>query len=542
MQRAKPRSSTCPWASIRPGSSVRPPHVDCVFDLRRISPACEHAHRPCRRRRSSRPVKCWSLPSARPGCRSRCRSACRHGGEGEQRCGEREEGFAHRARIALFARREGLGLAAQMHAAPDDRRHPRRGRAHRGRRHPNADADQPDAVRDHRRRGLAEVREFAVHRRLQGARRAQQTAAADRRGAGARRDRGIGRQSRAGGRLSRQAPRHSGDDRDAGDRRRRSRSARPPVTARTSCSTATMFDDAYAKARELALENGYVFVHPFDDRRSSPARDASALEMLEDAPDLDTIVVPIGGGGLMSGVSHRRARAQAGHRAGRGRGRALSVDEMRDRGLPLPLGGDTLAEGIAVKQPGELTSRILKDLAVEVMLVSGARHRTRGGDAGRHRKDASSKAPARPGLRRCSAIPSASPGKKVGTVLCGGNIDTHLLANVLVRDLVRQRPHRAAARRGSGPARRARGDHRQGLRGRGQHHRDQPQPHLHPAAGQGHGDRGRRRGARSAERSTRSSRCSKRPASTSSAPRSTELIASASAGILAVPLRDSCRS
>ena len=67
-----------------------------------------------------------------------------------------------------------------------------------------------------------------------------------------------------------------------------------------------MFDDAYAQARELALEKGYVFVHPFDDPQIIAGAGTVALEMLEDAPDLDTIVVPIGGGGLMSGVSHRR--------------------------------------------------------------------------------------------------------------------------------------------------------------------------------------------------------------------------------------------
>ena len=80
--------------------------------------------------------------------------------------------------------------------------------------------------------------------------------------------------------------------------------------ARASSCTASMFDDAYAKARELEAEQGYVFVHPFDDRaRSSPAPGPVALEMLEDAPDLDTLVVPIGGGGLISGIGDRRQGA-----------------------------------------------------------------------------------------------------------------------------------------------------------------------------------------------------------------------------------------
>src|SRR3954471_5056473 len=111
-----------------------------------------------------------------------------------------------------------------------------------------------------------------------------------------------------------------------------------------------MFDDAYARARELAMENGYVFVHPFDDPQIIAGAGTVGVELLEDAPDLDTIVIPIGGGGLMSGVSiggralkaavgvvgrdDRGPVAQARCRADRRRGRALPVDEMRDRGLP----------------------------------------------------------------------------------------------------------------------------------------------------------------------------------------------------------------
>src|SRR6476659_4110182 len=64
-----------------------------------------------------------------------------------------------------------------------------------------------------------------------------------------------------------------------------------------------MFDDAYARARELAMENGYVFVHPFDDPQVIAGAGTVGLELLEDARDLDTIIVPIGGGGLMSGIS-----------------------------------------------------------------------------------------------------------------------------------------------------------------------------------------------------------------------------------------------
>ena len=121
----------------------------------------------------------------------------------------------------------------------------------------------------------------------------------------------------------------------------------------------SMFDDAYAHARELEQKEGLVFVHPFDDPHIVAGAGTLGIEMLEDAPELDTIVVPIGGGGLMSGVS-TAARAikpnieLIGVEAELYPSMKCAVD-----GCDLPLGGDTLAEGIAVKAPGYLTSRIL---------------------------------------------------------------------------------------------------------------------------------------------------------------------------------------
>ena len=106
-------------------------------------------------------------------------------------------------------------------------------------------------------------------------------------------------------------------------------------------------------------------------------------------------------------------------------------------GCHLPLGGDTLAEGIAVKQPGELTSRILKELANDVMLVSERDlERAVAMLVGIEKTVVEGAGAA--GLAAILAHPERFAGKKVATILCGGNIDTHLLANVLVRDLVRQ--------------------------------------------------------------------------------------------------------
>jgi threonine dehydratase len=198
-----------------------------------------------------------------------------------------------------------------------------------------------------------------------------------------------------------------------------------------------MFDDAYARARELALENGYVFVHPFDDPQIIAGAGTVAIEMLEEAPDLDMFVVPIGGGGLMSGVSIASRAIKPdieliGVEAELYPSMKCAIQDCR-----MPLGGDTLAEGIAVKQPGELTSRILREYANDVVLVSERDlERAVAMLVGIEKTVVEGAGAA--GIAAMIADPERYRGKKVATLLCGGNIDTHLLANVLVRDLVRQ--------------------------------------------------------------------------------------------------------
>jgi threonine dehydratase len=198
-----------------------------------------------------------------------------------------------------------------------------------------------------------------------------------------------------------------------------------------------MFDDAYAKARELALEQGFVFVHPFDDAQIIAGAGTVGLEMLEDAPDLDTIVVPIGGGGLMSGISIAARSIKPDIELIGVEAELYPSMKCAIEGCHLPLGGDTLAEGIAVKQPGELTSRILRDHAVDVALVSERDlERAVAMLVGIEKTVVEGAGAA--GLASMLADPNRFRGKRVATLLCGGNIDTHLLANVLVRDLVRQ--------------------------------------------------------------------------------------------------------
>jgi threonine dehydratase len=199
----------------------------------------------------------------------------------------------------------------------------------------------------------------------------------------------------------------------------------------------SIVDDAFAKARELALEKGYVFIHAFDDPQIIAGAGTVGLEMLEDAPDLDTIVVPIGGGGLMSGIALAARAVKPDIELIGVEAELYPSMKCAIQGCQMSLGGDTLAEGIAVKQPGELTSRILKDLADDVVLVPERDlERAVAMLAGIEKTVVEGAGAA--GLAAILSDTQRYAGKKVATLLCGGNIDTHLLANVLVRDLVRQ--------------------------------------------------------------------------------------------------------
>ncbi|WP_405051566.1 pyridoxal-phosphate dependent enzyme [Sphingomonas sp.] len=118
------------------------------------------------------------------------------------------------------------------------------------------------------------------------------------------------------------------------------------------------FDDAYDKAREMEAEEAMVFVHPFDDAKIIAGTGTIALEMLAVVPDLDVLVVPIGGGGLISGMAIAAktlnpAIEVIGVEAELYPSMKNVVEGLRGR-----IGGDTLAEGIAVKEPGQLTRAI----------------------------------------------------------------------------------------------------------------------------------------------------------------------------------------
>jgi threonine dehydratase len=196
------------------------------------------------------------------------------------------------------------------------------------------------------------------------------------------------------------------------------------------------FDDAYEHARQLEVEQGLTFVHPFDDPNVAAGQGTVALEMLESVPSLDMLVVPIGGGGLLSGMG-TAARALKPDIGLIGVQAELypSMYALLNN-LQMPCEGDTLAEGIAVKMPGAFTSKVIRELVDEIVLVNEAHLETAVSLLLQIEKTVVEGAGAA-GLAAVMAHPEKFAEKNVGVVLCGGNIDTRLLANVLLRDLAR---------------------------------------------------------------------------------------------------------
>lgn len=197
------------------------------------------------------------------------------------------------------------------------------------------------------------------------------------------------------------------------------------------------FDDAYAHARKLEQERGLTFIHPFDDRLVAAGQGTVGLEMLEDVPDLDCLVVPIGGGGLISGIATVADALNPAIEMIGVQAELFPSMYARIKGQDMHCGGDTLAEGIAVKAPGEFTSQIIASLVDDIVLVDEKSLENAVSLLLQIEKTVVEGAGAA-GLAAVLANPERFAGKKVGLVLCGGNIDTRLLANVLLRDLARQ--------------------------------------------------------------------------------------------------------
>ncbi|WP_018263107.1 threonine ammonia-lyase [Methylobacterium sp. WSM2598] len=194
--------------------------------------------------------------------------------------------------------------------------------------------------------------------------------------------------------------------------------------------------EAAETARDLVETRGLVLVHPYDDPAVMAGQGTVALEMLEDAPDLDCLVVPIGGGGLMAGMAVAASARPDLDLYGVEAAFYPSFLNAIDGGAR-PIGGPTLAEGIAVKTVGRFTLPIIRDRVREILLVGEPEIERAVHDYATLQRSLAEGAGAA-GLAALLAHPDRFAGRKVGLVLCGGNIDARLLASVMVRELERE--------------------------------------------------------------------------------------------------------
>ncbi len=200
------------------------------------------------------------------------------------------------------------------------------------------------------------------------------------------------------------------------------------------------FDDAKARGYELAQERGLIMIHPYDDEAVISGQGTVALEMLEDQPQLDTLVVAIGGGGLISGIATAAKALKPGIEIIGVQTERFPSMYAAVKGVSMPQGAYTIAEGIAVKSPGALTQPIVTQLVdrlelvsesdiehaivvlleIEKSVVEGA------GAAGLAAL-----------LRAQEEGSDRYKGKRIGLVLTGGNIDPLMLGELIERGMVR---------------------------------------------------------------------------------------------------------
>ena len=196
-------------------------------------------------------------------------------------------------------------------------------------------------------------------------------------------------------------------------------------------------EDAAALAMDIGHKQSLTFIHPYDDPMIIAGQGTIALEMLAAMPDLDVLLVPIGGGGLISGmaVAAKTLRPSIEIIGVQ----AVLYPSMYNliKGQQLPMRGDTLAEGIAVKAPGAITSEIVRALVDDIVLVNEAQIEHAVSLLITIEKTVTEGAGAA-GLAAVLADAKRFKGRNVGLVLSGGNIDTRLLSGVLTRQLARE--------------------------------------------------------------------------------------------------------
>ena len=184
----------------------------------------------------------------------------------------------------------------------------------------------------------------------------------------------------------------------------------------------------------LIQEHGLTLIHPYDNELVMMGQGTAGLEMLTDQPDLDILVVPIGGGGLMGGIATIARDMRPNIKIYGVQTELYPSMKLAVEGKEITCGGETLAEGIAVKKPGGVTLPVVDALVDEILLVDERDLEWAVGALIEQQRVVSEGAGAA-GIAAILANPALFAGKKVGVVICGGNIDPRLLASILNRNM-----------------------------------------------------------------------------------------------------------
>jgi threonine dehydratase len=185
---------------------------------------------------------------------------------------------------------------------------------------------------------------------------------------------------------------------------------------------------------KLIADQNLTLIHPYDNPLVMTGQGTTGLEMLEDIPDLDALVVPIGGGGLMGGIATIARDMRPNIEIFGVQTELYPAMKMAIADQEIACGGETLAEGIAVKKPGLLTMPVVKALVDDILLVSERQLEWAVGALVEQQRIVAEGAGAA-GIAALYAHPDLFAGKRVGVVICGGNIDPRLLASILTRNM-----------------------------------------------------------------------------------------------------------
>lgn len=195
------------------------------------------------------------------------------------------------------------------------------------------------------------------------------------------------------------------------------------------------FDEGVSETMRLAKENNFTFIHPFDDEAIIAGQGTLGIEMLEDQPELDVVIVPIGGGGLISGVATAMKAMKPDIKIIGAQAKLYDAVSASKDGHSIE-GGSTLAEGIAVKSPASQNLAIIDTLVDDIYSASEAEIEQAVFEFLSMEKLVAEGA-AGAGLAVIKNNLEKLKGKKVGLVVCGGNIDSRLLSTLIIRGLVR---------------------------------------------------------------------------------------------------------